>query len=99
MSSDDLPLLSWSPPCKIIAFPLINRVGRIRDVAQKMIEKNTERHADYYREQVRDALDNNLQKIGISKTLRERQINAFFVEVEKEIVRFRYRNMKPGGAA
>lgn len=96
---DDLPLLSWSPPCQIIAFPLINRVGRIRDVAQKMIEKNTERHADYYRGQVSDALDKSLQKIGISKTQRERQICVFFMEVEKEIIRLRYRNMKPEGAA
>jgi hypothetical protein len=38
-----LPLFAWQPPCKLIPFPLIHRVGKIRDVAFKMMEKTTDR--------------------------------------------------------
>lgn len=38
-------LFDWTPPCRMIVFPMSRRVGRIRDVAMKMLDKPTDRAA------------------------------------------------------
>lgn len=95
----DLPLFAWRPPCQIVAFPLVNRVGKIRDVASKLLDKTTERHADYYRCQVNEGLVRHLEKVGLSRSSIDRELDRFWHEVELEVARQSYRGHRPGGAA
>ncbi|PSS67076.1 hypothetical protein C6558_03430 [Ensifer sp. NM-2] len=106
MSGDDhtaLPLVSWQPPaCALIPFPMINRVGKIRDVAAKLLDKQTDRHAEYYCKQVTDGLSAQFSKLGLSEALQDEQIGAFWTKVNQEVVRLRYRHTgstDPRGAA
>jgi hypothetical protein len=100
MQPTDLPLFAWSPPlCQLIAFPLVRRVGKVRDVAQKMLDKSTDRHADYYRNQVSDALLKHLTRLGLSEREQDEQIGAFWTAVDVEAARLTYRGQRPGGDA
>jgi Iap family predicted aminopeptidase len=101
MKTDDiktLPLFAWTPPVKVIAFPLNRRAGKIRDVARKLVTKTTERHADHYREQVSSALRGQLEKVGTCLFEQERQITLFWSEVDREVTRIHFRDSH-GGAA
>ena len=101
MKKDDirtLPLFAWTPPVKVIAFPLHNRVGKVRDVARKLASKTTERHADSYREQVSEALRGRLAKVGVCLFEQERQITLFWSAVDREVTRIHFRE-SGGGAA
>lgn len=102
MTHGDLPLFAWQPPCKVIAFPLVHRVGKVRDVARKMIEKSTDRHAAFYQRQVTEALVAHLERLGIPENQQDEQIVAFWRKVENEMARLCYRgtgNNDPRGAA
>jgi energy-coupling factor transporter ATP-binding protein EcfA2 len=92
-----LDLLSWVPPRKVIAFPLVHRVGRIRDVAEKLGSKQTQRHADYYCKQVSEGLAVHLAKIGVPAAEIDRQIDQFWEQVELEILRQTYGSSSGGG--
>lgn len=95
MSHSDLPLFTWKPSaCRLIAFPMVNRVGKIRDVARKMLDKSTDRHAEYYQKQVTEALIGQLEKIGLSEIEQDEQIGAFWCKVEQEMIRQSYQ--RPG---
>ncbi|MGR9349952.1 DUF6074 family protein [Rhizobium leguminosarum] len=98
----DLPLFAWQPPCKVMAFPMVARVGKIRDVARKLASKTTDRHADYYCSQVTEALRLHLEKIGLAEAQQDEQIGAFWAKVDQEVVRLTYRGTgsnDPRGAA
>ena len=45
-------------------FPLDKRIGKIRSTATKMLAKTTDRHAEFYRDQVTEALSAQLKKNG-----------------------------------
>jgi hypothetical protein len=92
-----LPLFAWEPPCKVIAYPLGNRTGKVRDVARKLIDKTTDRHAEYYRKQVTQGLIVQLEKIGLSETEQDEQIGAFWCKVEQEALRLTYH--RPGAGS
>ena len=96
-----LDLLSWVPPRKVIVFPLVHRVGRIRDVAEKFSRKQTQEHADYYMKQVTDGLISQLSKIGLTEAEINEQIGAFWSTVDRELIRRQYQHTgnKPKGAA
>lgn len=97
--STELPLFAWQPPCKLIAFPMIYRVGKIRDVAFKMMDKTTDRHAEHYRGQVNEALIRQLEKIGLSEMEVDEQLGAFWQKVQAEMIRMSYQGHGAGGAA
>ncbi|KSV76696.1 hypothetical protein N182_24805 [Sinorhizobium sp. GL2] len=92
----DLPLFAWQPPRKVIAFPMVYRIGKIRDVARKMLEKTSDRHAEYYQRQVTDGLVAQLGKIGLPETEQDEQIGAFWRKVEQEMVRITYQQSSAG---
>ncbi|MBZ3693228.1 DUF6074 family protein [Phyllobacterium calauticae] len=85
--------------CQLIVFPLVNRVGKVRDVAFKMLDKATDRHADFYRHQVTEALLRHLDRMGIGKVEQDEQIGAFWAKVQDEMNRLSYHFNRPGGAA
>jgi hypothetical protein len=103
MRDSDLPLFVWQAACKIIPYPMINRVGKIRDVASKLLDKQTDRHAEYYCKQVTDALIGQFQRIGLSEEQQDEQIGAFWSKVDQEVSRLRHKsssgNNNPKGAA
>lgn len=90
MAYSDLPLFSWQPPCKMIVFPMSNRVGRIRDVAMKMLDKQTQRSTDHYYRQVTEAMEKQLSRVGLPEVEIDEQIGAFWVAVDQEMTRLSY---------
>lgn len=100
--TDDLPLFAWKPPVKILLFPMACRVGRIRDVAAKLVAKTTDHHASYYREQVSTAIRNQLSALGVPNHDQEQQLCDFWEKVHAETVRLAYQGSNgrtPRGAA
>ncbi|KAA3500255.1 hypothetical protein DXM26_20530 [Agrobacterium tumefaciens] len=99
----DLPLFSWQPVCIVISFPLARRMGKVRDVAAKMLDKTTERHAEQYRSQVTEALQKQMSRSGVDRALQSAEIEAFWAKVQEEMVRLTYqrrgRSPNPRGAA
>jgi hypothetical protein len=96
MREHDLPLFAWQPPCKVILFPLLSRVGRIRDVASKMLDKATDRHADYYRNQVTQALLRQLDRVGVLEHEQDEHLGAFWHAVQDEMIRQCYGRVAGG---
>ena len=60
-------------------FPLDKRIGKIRSTAAKMLAKTTDRHAEFYREQVTEALRAHLKKIGADEIECSMQLSAFWL--------------------
>lgn len=89
---------SSATACQLIPFPLVNRVGRIRDVARKMLDKQTDRHSEYYRDQTTKALLAQLERIGVDVNCRDAQLAAFWQAVQCEMLRLNYQGNGTGGA-
>lgn len=95
----DLPLFRWRPASvEIIPFPLTRRVGRIREVAAKMLAKSTDRHAESYRDQVTAGLMGHLTRIGLPEQEKAKHLDQFWKAVQAEIARQRPHS-RPGGSA
>lgn len=103
MTGDRPTLFDWRPPpapaCSVIPFPLVRRRGKIRDVAQKLLTKTTDRHVESYQQQVSDALLNHLDRLGVAEHDQDEQLRAFWSAVEIEVTRLTYRGRRPGGDA
>jgi hypothetical protein len=86
--ADNLPVFAWrQPECRLIPFPMVNRVGRIRDTAAKMLDKPTEKSAEHYRRQVDEAVTGQLSKIGLPGEAIETERAAFWKAVDVEMAR------------
>lgn len=98
---DNLPLFAWKQPeCRLIPFPMVNRIGRIRDTAAKMLDKPTEKSAEHYRRQVDEAMTGQLSKIGLLGEQIQTEREAFWNAVEAEMTRQAYGwRYEPDGAA
>ncbi|EUB95897.1 hypothetical protein PMI07_002385 [Rhizobium sp. CF080] len=98
---DSMPLLDWRPTCRLLPYPLVNRVGKIRDVASKLLDKPTEKSAIHYRLVVTEALQASLSKIGLGRAEIDLEIGLFWTAVENELARQTYgwRQDPDGGAA
>lgn len=98
---DTLPLFKWKQPdCRLIPFPMVNRIGRIRDTAAKMIDKPTEKSAEHYRRQVDEAMTTQFSKIGLSGEKIEVERASFWKAVDVEMARQAYGwRHEPDGAA
>ena len=92
-------LFDWQPASRVIVFPMVNRVGRIRSTAEKMLAKPTDRAAASYRDQVNDAMIRQMTRAGIDEAKQNEQIDAFWSAVQTEIIRLVYRGNCPGGHA
>ena len=78
--------------CRIIAFPLTRRAARVREVATRLMEKTSDRHATAYRNQVAETFFRYLDKLGIAEDEQDEQVGAFFTAVELEMARLNYLN-------
>lgn len=89
--ADKLPLFTWKQAeCRLIPFPMVNRIGRIRDTAAKMLDKPTEKSAEHYRRQVDEAMTGQLSKIGLLGEAIETERAAFWRAVDAEMTRQSY---------
>lgn len=93
MSHADLPLFAWSPPaCDVRAFPLDRRLGKVRDVARKLLTKATDKHAAQYRDQVEAALLHGLEKCGVPADRHGAELARFWRAVATEMARTRIKS-------
>jgi hypothetical protein len=86
------------PTCQLIVFPLEHRVGKIRDVAGKMLATKSERQADHYRSQVSEAFIHKLRGIGMPDAQIADELASFWSCVNAEMIR-RSHGWHTGGAA
>lgn len=94
--SDDLPLLNWSPPQKVIPFPSKKMIGKARDVAFKAIQKNTDRALAAYLHQISKNEFNRLLKIGICEAEADRHVQDLMTLVSHQISNLQSRSNKKG---
>lgn len=84
----------------ICVFPADRRIGKIRDVAAKLMTKTTARAIEHYRHQVTEGLLMNLTSKAVPADQHQEQVARFWVAVECEINRLVYgRRPGNGGAA
>lgn len=94
----DLPLFQWQPPCKLIAFPLVRRIGKVRRTAEVLASKSGKDATGYWRHQVR-LLTEHLEKSGCTSAEIEQQIREFHDAVQSEMVRQAYCGGRGNGGA
>lgn len=73
--------------CQKIVFPLNRRVGRIRDVARKWLNKNTPANRVRYEELVCNGIRESLWRVGFDDDLIAAEIEKFLAEVQAEVNR------------
>ncbi|WP_312620447.1 MULTISPECIES: DUF6074 family protein [Bacteria] len=99
MRDADLPLFNWHPPVKVLVFPLINRVGKVRKTAAILSRKHGE-DAILYWKQVTAANRKHLVRIGLDDIAVDAQLRSFHDAVQSEMIRQHYTGSNnPKGAA
>ncbi|WP_412556108.1 DUF6074 family protein [Sinorhizobium meliloti] len=85
--------------CELVPFPLPNRVGKIREVACKLLDRASDKAVAYYRKQISESIDAQFEKIGLPESERRRQITSFWAAVDHEMLKQSHVKNSPGGAA
>ena len=100
MSDAQMDLLSWTPPVKVIAFPLAARIDKVRRCAEVLERKNGKDAKSYWTRTVRSMAD-RLLKAGIDRRLVEIEADRFTEAVERELQRRAWagQSKQPDGAA
>ncbi|QGA57247.1 DUF6074 family protein [Brucella sp. 2280] len=98
MKKNDLPLFAWTPPCKVLVFPLESRIGKVRRTASMLYRKHGE-DAELYWKQVIAANRKHLERIGLSEKEVWTEIAAFSQAVQSELVRISLEWKDTGGVA
>ena len=88
-------VLDSNEPCRVVAFPLARRIGRIREVVRKLNGKSRAAGA-FYERQVTEGLLTHLDRLGVDEAEQDRQIDSFWVQVNVEVAALVCRN-EPGG--
>lgn len=83
----------------IHVFPADRRVGKIRDVATKLMTKTTDRSVEHYQWQVTEGLLANMASKHVPKEQHGEQVRRFWVAVDCEVARRVNGRQRPGGAA
>lgn len=83
----------------VSVFPLDRRLGKIRDVATKLLAKTTERAVDAYRRQVTEALEVHLRSKRVPEDEHAGEIGRFWLAVDCEVARRLHGRRPSGGAA
>lgn len=94
-----MDLLNWTPPRKVLAFPLAKRIGRIRSVAEKLSRKHGFMAETYWKQTV-STLRGQMERVGIPDDEIEAELRSFFFAVQEEMTRMgQVHHGHPGGAA
>ncbi len=81
---------SVTPSPAILPFPLARRLGKVRDVANKLLTRTTERAVEHYRRQVTSALQVHLQVKRVPAEDHQGEIARFWLAVDCEVARRLY---------
>ena len=84
---------------QLIIFPMEKQVGRIREVAARLLDKTSDQASDHYRRQVTDAILLSLRKLSVPEAEHAEQLSAFWRAVNGEMIRLSYARYETGGAA
>lgn len=101
MQRDNTTLSASTPPCKVILFPLVKRLGKVRHTAQLLSTKHGE-DAVLYWKQVMAANRKHLARVGLDEQAIEAELRSFHDAVQSEMVRRVYGGRgsnNPWGAA
>src|SRR4051812_7837987 len=82
------PLSGRQPPkpeCEFIAFSLARRLGKVRSVACRLLDKSTGRHATFCRQQVSKALVRQMCRLEGPIPAQGEQLAGFWQAVEVEV--------------
>lgn len=90
-----LPLLEWEPPRKLLPFPLIRRVGKIRRCAEVLEGKSGTDADGYLRQQLR-MLSQQLGRSGCTMEEIDRQLSEFADAIQWELIRRSYEGESNG---
>jgi hypothetical protein len=90
-------LLSSSPPCQVLLFPMTKRIGKIRHTAQILTGKQEEGAAIYWR-QVIAAAQRHFARVGVTDSEADRQMGEFFAAVQSELAKFAHKGHGSGDA-
>jgi Family of unknown function (DUF6074) len=86
--SSQLDLFDWQPRtnvnCKVRPFPMSRRIGKARDVAQKISEKSSSAAEAYWKQTVR-AMAAQMRAAGISEPEVISQLEAFSTLVGRQM--------------
>ncbi len=94
----DLPLLRWKPPVKVILFPLVNCVGKVRHVAGLLVEKQGDDATRYWKQVVTNQRK-SLDRLGVPVAEQDQQLRDFWDAVNAEMVRLAFGGRRNGGDA
>ncbi|MET3646138.1 DUF6074 family protein [Phyllobacterium ifriqiyense] len=89
-------LFDWTPPCRVVPFPLQRRVGKIREVAARSVNKSPSCRERYF-DQVAGGLFAALARIEVPETAQDEAVGAFFTAVEQELQRMSLLGKAGGG--
>jgi hypothetical protein len=95
---NDLPLFRWTPPVKVILFPLDKRRGKVRHTAKILASKHGD-EAELYGKQVLAGIRKHFDRVGVSKEEADRELRTFFDAVQAELLSITCRGRCPGGDA
>ncbi|MBE0559920.1 MAG: hypothetical protein IH622_03680 [Ochrobactrum anthropi] len=98
MKKNDLPLLQWEQPAKVLMFPLHKRIGKVRHTASLLITKHGE-DAELYWKQVAAANRKHFDRIGLSEEQSRIEFEAFSQAVHAEMIRLSLTKRDTGGVA
>lgn len=79
-----LSLFDQTPQCRVVPFPLYRRVGKIREVAGRSLNKTPTCRERYF-DQVAGSLFAALARIGVPEAAQDEAVGAFFAAVEREL--------------
>jgi hypothetical protein len=80
----------------VIAFPSQHRIGKIRDVAAKILATKSAKHANYYRDQVGAAMAANLRSKRVAEAAIGGEISRFWRAVDLELARLTHGGRRRG---
>jgi hypothetical protein len=100
MCCDQLDLLGWRPPAKVLVFPLSANIGKVRRSAE-VLERKQGRDADAYWKRIIQPMADRLARAGFSIEVIQHEINDFSDAVQAEMQRraWQGRGQRPGGDA
>ncbi|MER9169855.1 DUF6074 family protein [Mesorhizobium australicum] len=93
-----LDLLDWTPPCKVIAFPMVKRIGKVRRVADVLAVKRGAAATNYWKQTV-STLAGQMARAGIDPDTINRELRQFHDAVQRELWLRSGHDQRPGGSA
>ncbi|UCI17021.1 DUF6074 family protein [Mesorhizobium sp. B2-1-8] len=93
-----LSLLDWTPPCKVVAFPLAKRSGKVRRVAEVLSTKHGAAATNYWKQTIA-AIAGQMQRAGIDHDAINSELRDFHDAVQRELWTLAGQGQRPGGSA